>query len=468
EESIKHLFARGTHRRFGYASLAVLGCYYFLGGRHLCRLLPAPHLVLQGTAPQGTPPGPAPHLVLLTPPGLPCLAAGSAISSGLFVPMLLTGAVIGRFIGLATVDIAQAAGKSWSPEVVGQWTWIDPGAFALVGAGAFMGGVTRMTVALAVICIEISSDVHMLLPVLVAVLTAKWVADAVSHSLYHGLLAVKCVPFLPPEPTSKYSLDLIPVSMVMHSPVVTLRHQMKVKEITEALRGVTHNGFPVVKDSASGQVVVGLITRSHLMALLQRIVLEGRSEGLQVGWSELNRRMMDPVLAQRSVHEQQMVALQREMANSIALAGEWREGWAAGLAAPVASVVPRGSRGSAAGVASGDIDEMSVDLLPYTNTSSFVVPDSFSVERTYILFRTMGLRHLMVIDQHNHVRGIVTRKDLLGFRLDEAIQKTMGLHLGRGGAQRRTLGDVSPAEGLTVRVLDHLGMPARAQRRSDL
>ncbi|GFH32662.1 chloride channel protein, partial [Haematococcus lacustris] len=73
-----------------------------------------------------------------------------------------------------------------------------------------------MTVALAVICIEISSDVHMLLPVLVAVLTAKWVADAVSHSLYHGLLAV-----------NKYSLDLIPVSMVMHSPVVTLRHQMK-------------------------------------------------------------------------------------------------------------------------------------------------------------------------------------------------------------------------------------------------
>jgi chloride channel 7 len=45
------------------------------------------------------------------------------------------------------------------------------------------------------------------------------------------------------------------------------------------------------------------------------------------------------------------------------------------------------------------------------------VPDSLSVERTYILFRTMGLRHLMVIDEHCHVRGIVTRKDLLGHRL---------------------------------------------------
>lgn len=60
-----------------------------------------------------------------------------------------------------------------SADAAGPLTWIDPGAFALVGAGAFMGGVTRLTVALAVIMIEVSSDVRMLLPVLVAIMTVR-------------------------------------------------------------------------------------------------------------------------------------------------------------------------------------------------------------------------------------------------------------------------------------------------------
>lgn len=35
------------------------------------------------------------------------------------------------------------------------WAWIDPGVFSLIGAGAFMGGVTRLSVALAVIMMEV-------------------------------------------------------------------------------------------------------------------------------------------------------------------------------------------------------------------------------------------------------------------------------------------------------------------------
>lgn len=32
------------------------------------------------------------------------------------------------------------------------------------------------------------------------------------------------------------------------------------------------------------------------------------------------------------------------------------------------------------------------------------VQDSLSLERAYILFRSMGLRHLVVVDEHNHVQ----------------------------------------------------------------
>ena len=38
-------------------------------------------------------------------------------------------------------------------------------------------------------------------------MVAKWVADSVTHSLYHAILEVKCVPFLPNEPED-LSVDL--------------------------------------------------------------------------------------------------------------------------------------------------------------------------------------------------------------------------------------------------------------------
>ena len=69
--AIRHLLTRGTHREFGYAALLVMLVHYFLGAAWV---------------------------------------AGSAISSGLFVPMLVMGCLVGRLMGLAAVDIAAALG----------------------------------------------------------------------------------------------------------------------------------------------------------------------------------------------------------------------------------------------------------------------------------------------------------------------------------------------------------------------
>ena len=66
----------------------------------------------------------------------------------------------------------------------------------------------------------------------------------------------------------------------------------------------------------------------------------------------------------------------------------------------------------------------SIDLREYINTSAVSVQEDFSVERAYMIFRSMGLRHLTVVDDMNRVKGIVTRKDLMGYRLDEAVSRT--------------------------------------------
>ena len=152
------------------------------------------------------------------------IVAGSCISSGLFVPMLLMGACIGRFWGLVAVRIATTAGLTAADLQSEEWAWIDPGVFAMVGAGAFMAGVSRLTLSLAVIVMEMTNEVHFLLPLLIAIMVAKWVADALEHALYHSLLEFKNVPFLPSEPFGGTTLDMLSVRDIMcQGPVICVK-----------------------------------------------------------------------------------------------------------------------------------------------------------------------------------------------------------------------------------------------------
>ena len=75
----------------------------------------------------------------------------------MFVPMLLIGAVLGRLMGLVMVDLfnIDSSADWYTPAADAQWKWVDPGVFAVVGAAGFMGGVTRLTIALAAIMMEV-------------------------------------------------------------------------------------------------------------------------------------------------------------------------------------------------------------------------------------------------------------------------------------------------------------------------
>ncbi|KAK1752840.1 H(+)/Cl(-) exchange transporter [Echria macrotheca] len=87
------------------------------------------------------------------------LTVGSRIPSGLIVPALAAGAIFGRLVGQIVPDTSAAI-------------------FAMVGAAAFLAGVSRMTVSLTVIMLELTGEVEYIPPFMIAILTAKVVVDA--------------------------------------------------------------------------------------------------------------------------------------------------------------------------------------------------------------------------------------------------------------------------------------------------
>ena len=164
--------------------------------------------------------------------------------------------------------------------------WIDPGAFALIGAASFFGGVSRLTVSLAVIMVEITNDGSYLMPIMLGSIIAKWTADYFTHSLYHGLIEIKAYPFLDKSKsqTSDSKLELYRVEEIMISPVVFLTDIASVADIVDILMTNKHGGYPVVEysgrglqNNGSGTIPLyrGTISRLHLISILEHIQQHG-------------------------------------------------------------------------------------------------------------------------------------------------------------------------------------------------
>lgn len=47
------------------------------------------------------------------------------------------------------------------------------------------------------------------------------------------------------------------------------------------------------------------------------------------------------------------------------------------------------------------------------NITVYTVSEEFAVSEAYTMFRTLGLRHLVVVSERNKLKGMITKKDLL-------------------------------------------------------
>jgi chloride channel 3/4/5 len=150
---------------------------------------------------------------------LTIITFGCKVPSGIIIPALDAGAFFGRLIGQAIPDIS-------------------PGIFAMVGAAAFLAGVSRMTVSLTVIMFELTGEVDYIPPFMIAILTAKWVADALSsEGVYDLAQTVMGHPFLDSDHAVSIVRDyghlaeeLIPPAQTMREITVDVGPECKVSK----------------------------------------------------------------------------------------------------------------------------------------------------------------------------------------------------------------------------------------------
>lgn len=124
---------------------------------------------------------------------------GMKVPCGLFIPSLCLGAIMGRIVGIGMEQLAYNYPHIWmfSEECSMGVDCITPGLYAMVGAAAVLGGVTRMTVSLVVIMFELTGGVRYIVPLMAAAMASKWVGDALGkQGIYDAHIGLNGYPFL--------------------------------------------------------------------------------------------------------------------------------------------------------------------------------------------------------------------------------------------------------------------------------
>nr|pir hypothetical protein T06F4.2 - Caenorhabditis elegans [Caenorhabditis elegans] len=175
------------------------------------------------------------------------------VPSGVFLPVFVLGAAIGRFygeiIGLALEDIHI----------------IHPGIYAIVGAAAFSASVTH-TVSVSVMIFEITGQLHFILPVMISVMLSNAVCAYLQPSFFDTIIKIKHLPFLPDIPPSNNLVHTTYAEHIMVTPVKFITKITTYNEIREAVQTGLRL-FPVV-DSKNSQMLIGTVSRRYLTVLL--------------------------------------------------------------------------------------------------------------------------------------------------------------------------------------------------------
>lgn len=124
-----------------------------------------------------------------------CLSAyayGLLLPGGILMPSLVLGGTVGRFVGIISQAIQKAVEGDYLATCTAKSCLVSPSSHAVVGAAAFMSGITKLTLCVVVIIFELTGAISYVLPIMIAVLTSKFVNDQLSvENVYDAWLSTE-------------------------------------------------------------------------------------------------------------------------------------------------------------------------------------------------------------------------------------------------------------------------------------
>jgi CBS domain-containing protein len=241
-----------------------------------------------------------------------------------------------------------------------------------------LAGVTRILVSVTVIMMTATDTPYLVACFMVASLfarvTGKWTFGR--DGIYDIILELKRIPFLgSTSPANAKYRGLRASDLITSQPFVTLTPEVKIEALLETLDSNPRLADFVVVDASEG-ALLGVIAREDLLVLVCHSELfykrgEGKHELKSLSYEYLMRRRRHDVPGDELTRTQSIRDnLTEEMLGKY------------------------------------------LDVTPYISMAHYQFDIHGSCERAYELFRTLGLRTLVVTSPNGVPRGIICRYDL--------------------------------------------------------
>ncbi|THH28756.1 hypothetical protein EUX98_g5452 [Antrodiella citrinella] len=314
-------------------------------------------------------------VALLVKAGLTCITFGIKLPAGIFIPTLGVGACAGRILGIL-VQWWQYTHPT-SPLFAackGDLNCVVPGLYAMVGAAATLSGVTRTTVSLAVIMFELTDTLTYAVPVMLSVLVAKTVADALEpKGIYDLVIELAQLPYLDAKRDYVWGSHEINDVTDRDADAIRMENLNTVKSLRDQLFSLVHSGngdsgFPLLREDNYGQRMVGYIGANELEHALS-IVADDADEGV-------------------SFHATKPYTHGGAMSSSLS-----------SLAAETGSVM----------------NYDALDFSPYMDKAPLIVSSNSPLESVHQFFTKLGARYVVVVDGDGYYEGVIDKKHWLAF-----------------------------------------------------